>query len=68
MMLRLAAQEIATLRKEAQAFKQVRQGLRIPNANGENVVKMVFQKVRLVAHLGCMCQTHVIAGIRFRYP
>ncbi|TFK34634.1 hypothetical protein BDQ12DRAFT_689301 [Crucibulum laeve] len=39
------AQEIATLRKEAQAFKAVRQALRTPGAGGADAAKLVFQKV-----------------------
>lgn len=47
----LAAQEIATLRKEAQAFRAVRDTLRSTNANGSPLnanpaAKLVFQKVR----------------------
>ncbi|KXN89035.1 Ubiquitin-activating enzyme E1-like protein [Leucoagaricus sp. SymC.cos] len=40
------AQEIETLRKEAQAFKAVRQALRTPSPNGSSdVAKTVFDKV-----------------------
>ncbi|KAL6299391.1 hypothetical protein BKA93DRAFT_807192 [Sparassis latifolia] len=40
------AQEIATLRKEAQAFKVVRAALRAPSDTaGSNAAKMVFQKI-----------------------
>jgi hypothetical protein len=38
------AQEIATLRKEAQAFKSVRTALR-SNTQNTNAAKIVFQKV-----------------------
>jgi hypothetical protein len=41
----LIAQEIATLRKEAQAFKAVRAALRSPTATND-AARMVFQKVR----------------------
>ena len=41
---RLIAQEIATLRKEAQAFRRVRTALRSPNDN-EEAVKLTFEKV-----------------------
>ena len=43
----LSAQEIATLRKEAQAFKAVRAALRSPATTGD-AARMVFQKVRSV--------------------
>ncbi|KAJ8507709.1 hypothetical protein ONZ45_g9959 [Pleurotus djamor] len=39
------ATEIATLRKEAQAFKAVRLALRTPSANSADAAKMAFQKV-----------------------
>ncbi|KZT71220.1 hypothetical protein DAEQUDRAFT_688223 [Daedalea quercina L-15889] len=41
------AQEIATLRKEAQAFKVVRTALRMPEIDGQgpNAAKLVFEKV-----------------------
>lgn len=39
------AQEIATLRKEAQAFKRVRTALRAPGGSNEDAAKMVFEKV-----------------------
>lgn len=39
------AQEIATLRKEAQAFKKVRTALRSPNTENNDAAKMVFEKV-----------------------
>lgn len=38
------AEEIATLRKEAQAFKRVRTALRLPN-NDEEAAKLAFEKV-----------------------
>lgn len=43
------AQEIATLRKEAQAFKAVRAALRTPQADGQetSAAKMVFEKVHI---------------------
>ena len=40
----LTAQEIATLRKEAQAFRRVRTALRSPNDN-EEAAKLTFDKV-----------------------
>lgn len=40
----MLAQEIATLRKEAQAFKAVRAALRTPSNDNNDAVKMVFQK------------------------
>lgn len=40
------AQEIATLRKEAQAFKKVRTALRSPNTENNDAAKMVFEKVK----------------------
>jgi ubiquitin-like 1-activating enzyme E1 B len=39
------SQEIANLRKEAQAFQAVRAALRSPNEQPSNAAKMVFQKV-----------------------
>ena len=47
------AQEIATLRKEAQAFKAVRAALRTPPVDGQgsSAAKMVFDKVHLAVHL-----------------
>ena len=42
---RLIAQEIATLRKEAQAFRRVRTTLRSPD-NHEEAAKLAFEKVR----------------------
>ena len=40
------AQEIATLRKEAQAFKSVRAALRTPQPGGDaDAAKLIFQKV-----------------------
>ncbi|TFK97644.1 hypothetical protein BDV98DRAFT_607348 [Pterulicium gracile] len=39
------AQEIANLRKEAQAFRTVRAALRSPNEQGSNAARMVFQKI-----------------------
>ncbi|KAJ8516028.1 hypothetical protein ONZ45_g6634 [Pleurotus djamor] len=39
------ATEIATLRKEAQAFKAVRLALRTPSSNSADAAKMAFQKV-----------------------
>lgn len=41
----LSAQEIATLRKEAQAFKSVRTALRTQSDANNDAAKMVFQKV-----------------------
>jgi ubiquitin-like 1-activating enzyme E1 B len=42
------AQEIATLRKEAKAFKVVRDALRSPSTDvNRDAAKMVFQKVGL---------------------
>ena len=38
------AQEIATLRKEAQAFKRVRTALRSPNSD-EEAARLAFEKV-----------------------
>lgn len=40
------AQEIATLRKEAQAFKSVRTALRTPSDDKISAAKLVFEKVR----------------------
>jgi 3'-phosphoadenosine 5'-phosphosulfate (PAPS) 3'-phosphatase len=46
----VAAQEIATLRKEAKAFKVVRDALRSPSTDGDrDAAKLVFQKVTLPA-------------------
>jgi ubiquitin-like 1-activating enzyme E1 B len=46
-----SAREIETLRKEAQAFKAVRQALRTPSPNGSSdVANTVFDKVRLHNH------------------
>lgn len=42
--LRSVAQEIATLRKEAQAFQRVRTALRSLN-DGEGAAKLAFEKV-----------------------
>ena len=42
--LRSIAQEIATLRKEAQAFQRVRTALRSLNSN-EDAAKLAFEKV-----------------------
>lgn len=41
------AQEIATLRREAQAFKVVRAALRTPHVDGQgsSAAKIVFEKV-----------------------
>ena len=39
------AQEIATLRKEAQAFKRVRTALGSPNDGGDQAAKLAFEKV-----------------------
>ena len=41
----IIAQEIATLRKEAQAFKAVREALRSKQGNPD-AARLVFQKVR----------------------
>lgn len=43
--LRSIAQEIVTLRKEAQAFQRVRTALRSLNDN-EDAAKLAFEKVR----------------------
>jgi ubiquitin-like 1-activating enzyme E1 B len=47
----LIAQEIATLRKEAQAFKRVRTALRSPNDN-EEAAKLAFEKACRCAGFG----------------
>ena len=44
----LIAQEIATLRKEAQAFRRVRTALRSQNDN-EEAARLAFEKVRCCA-------------------
>jgi len=44
----LIAQEIATLRKEAQAFRRVRTALRSQNDN-EEAARLAFEKVRRCA-------------------
>ena len=46
----MTAQEIATLRKEAQAFKAVRDALRSPTTTGD-AARMVFQKVSITFSL-----------------
>jgi ubiquitin-like 1-activating enzyme E1 B len=46
-----AAQEIANLRKEALAFKSVRESLRSPSATHGDAAKIVFQKVRTHTHI-----------------
>ena len=45
------AQEIATLRREAQAFRRVRIALRSPN-NNEEPAKLAFEKVCCCAEFG----------------
>ena len=46
------AQEIATLRKEAQAFRRVRTALRSPNDDDDEAAKLAFEKVCRCAEFG----------------
>ena len=66
----MTAQEIATLRKEAQAFKAVRAALRTP-ATTEDAARMVFQKVRITFLLSPSSQPYLCPlkkGIQRGYP